>query len=126
MGMTKAELLADLDERIQTAVGELEIMAASADRLHKEHEHVRLLAKASGMSVVRDWLRSYDRTTALLPAESMVMTIARGQLARGDNPPINTTAVLVMIIQRLIGEEDEAEDAEEGVPRAGVPEVPEG
>lgn len=42
----------------------------------------------------------------LLPAESMALTVARAQCARGDNPEINTTAMLVLALDRLTGRED--------------------
>ena len=45
--------------------------------------------------------------SALLPVESMTLTVARGQLQRGENPEINITTMLVMTIERLIGERDE-------------------
>jgi hypothetical protein len=41
----------------------------------------------------------------LLPAESMAITVARAQLERGDNPPLNTTAALLLTIDRLTGRE---------------------
>lgn len=47
----------------------------------------------------------------LLPAESMALTVARAQLERGENPPPNTTAMLVMALDRLTGREDWSEDA---------------
>lgn len=40
--------------------------------------------------------------SVLLPAESMAFTVARAQLLRGDNPPINITAALVLTIERLV------------------------
>lgn len=41
----------------------------------------------------------------LLPAERIALTIARAQLARGENPPINTTAALALALERLTGQE---------------------
>jgi hypothetical protein len=38
---------------------------------------------------------------ALLPAEQMVVTIARAQIERGDNPEINVTTALLMAVERL-------------------------
>lgn len=38
----------------------------------------------------------------LAPAENMVITIARAQLRRGENPPVNTTSMLMIIIGRLV------------------------
>jgi hypothetical protein len=32
-----------------------------------------------------------DKNT-ILPAEHMALTVARAQIERGDNPPVNTTA----------------------------------
>lgn len=40
----------------------------------------------------------------LEPAENIALTVARAQLERGENPPINTTAALVLTIERLAGE----------------------
>ena len=40
----------------------------------------------------------------LEPGERMVMTVAEAQLKRGENPPINTTAALFIIIERLTSE----------------------
>ena len=42
----------------------------------------------------------------LLPVEKMTLAIAKGMLARGENPGVNTTAVLVMTIERLAGISD--------------------
>lgn len=42
----------------------------------------------------------------LLPAEDMALTVARSQLGRGDAPGANTTAMLVMALDRLTGRED--------------------
>ena len=39
----------------------------------------------------------------LTPTERLALVVARGQLNRGENPPINTTAVLVLTIERLTG-----------------------
>lgn len=39
----------------------------------------------------------------LLPVEHMVYTVAKSQIGRGDNPPINTTAGLLMTVERLSG-----------------------
>ncbi len=41
----------------------------------------------------------------LTPIESMVLTIANGQIRRKVNPPLNTTAVLVMTLNRLTNQE---------------------
>lgn len=41
---------------------------------------------------------------ALLPAEQIAVTVARAQLERGENPPPNTTAVLLLTIGRLTGQ----------------------
>jgi hypothetical protein len=41
--------------------------------------------------------------SGLIPAERLVLTVARAQLERGDNPPINITTALVMTIDRLLG-----------------------
>jgi len=42
----------------------------------------------------------------LLPVENMTLTIAKAQIARGENPPINTTTMLVMALERITGKED--------------------
>ena len=47
--------------------------------------------------------------TRLLPAENLALTVARAQLQRGENPPINTTAALVLALDRLTGWDDGAE-----------------
>ena len=44
--------------------------------------------------------------TELLPAENLALTVARAQLERGDRPEPNTTAMLVMALDRLTGRED--------------------
>lgn len=46
-------------------------------------------------------------TVALLPAENIALTVARAQLGRGENPPINTTTALVMALDRLTSIERE-------------------
>jgi hypothetical protein len=43
----------------------------------------------------------------LLPAESMALTVARAQVGRGENPEINVTAMLLMMIERLTATPDE-------------------
>jgi hypothetical protein len=45
----------------------------------------------------------------LLPAERLALNVAKAQLARGENPPSNTTAMLVMAIERLTGLEESPE-----------------
>jgi hypothetical protein len=42
----------------------------------------------------------------LLPAENMALTVARGQIERGENPPVNTTAMLAATLDRLTGRAD--------------------
>ena len=42
--------------------------------------------------------------SGLIPGERIALTVARRQLERGDNPPINITTVLVMAIDRLLEE----------------------
>ena len=37
----------------------------------------------------------------LLPAESMALTVALAQLARGENPPPNTSAACIFALERL-------------------------
>jgi hypothetical protein len=41
--------------------------------------------------------------SGLIPAERIALTVARAQIERGDNPPVNITTVLVMTIDRLTG-----------------------
>jgi hypothetical protein len=41
--------------------------------------------------------------SGLIPAERLALTVARAQIERGDNPPVNITTVLVMTIDRLTG-----------------------
>lgn len=41
----------------------------------------------------------------LHPLERVALLAAKGQLERGENPPINTTEVLVMTIERLASRE---------------------
>jgi len=45
-----------------------------------------------------------DDLARLEPAERMAFTVAASQVARDENPGINTTAALLLTIQRLIGE----------------------
>lgn len=40
--------------------------------------------------------------SGLIPVERLALTVARGQLERGENPPRNITMLLVMTIDRLI------------------------
>jgi hypothetical protein len=44
--------------------------------------------------------------SALLPAESMALTVARAQVERGENPPFSTTTMLVLALDRLTGRSD--------------------
>jgi hypothetical protein len=46
--------------------------------------------------------------SGLIPAERIALTVARAQLERGDNPPVNITTVLVMTIDRLLAGRAEA------------------
>ena len=39
----------------------------------------------------------------LLPAEKMVLTVAKAQASRGDSVPPNTAMMLIMAIERLTG-----------------------
>ncbi|KKL23688.1 hypothetical protein LCGC14_2422890 [marine sediment metagenome] len=43
-------------------------------------------------------------TDLLLPAENMVLTVARAQVERGATPTLSISAVLVMALDRLIDE----------------------
>jgi hypothetical protein len=45
-----------------------------------------------------------EALATLEPAERIAFTVASAQVARGDNPPPNTTAALLLTIQRLITE----------------------
>ncbi len=47
----------------------------------------------------------------LLPAENIALTVAREQLRRGEDPPVNTTTVLVMALDRLAGHDNSAKEA---------------
>lgn len=49
-------------------------------------------------------------TDDLVPAESMALTVARAQCERGDNPPLNTTHMLVLALDRLTGRDDWREE----------------
>ncbi len=57
--MTGDEILSDLGERIDRASLELKKMAYSASTTASESQ--RLAAKASGLDLIKDWLRSYPR-----------------------------------------------------------------
>lgn len=37
----------------------------------------------------------------------MALTIARSQVKRGENPPINTTTMLIMALERITEKDDE-------------------
>mgnify|MGYP000997253859 CR=1 FL=1 len=56
----------------------------------------------------------------LLPAESMALTVALAQLARGENPPPNTSAACIFALERLrdAGEPPTLADDTVQVPRA--------
>jgi hypothetical protein len=57
----------------------------------------------------------FDQASAaiqLLPAESIALTIARAKIARGDEVPPNTTAMLVMALDRITGKSDWTEEAQ--------------
>lgn len=49
----------------------------------------------------------------LLPEERLAVSMASAQLARGENPPVNTTAMLLLTLQRLTGDGTQ-ERTEEG------------
>jgi hypothetical protein len=65
-----------------------------------------------------------DDLARLEPAERMAFTVAAGQVARDVNPGINTTAALLLTIQRLIGEAlERAEGHGAGTAPDGTPGV---
>lgn len=56
----------------------------------------------------------------LHPAESIALTVARGQVERGENPEINVTTMLVLTLDRLTGRRDWtafADDQQAEVPK---------
>jgi len=53
-----------------------------------------------------------EQVRPLMSAEHMVYTVARNQIRRGDNPPINTTAGLLATIERLAGIKQAADEQE--------------
>jgi hypothetical protein len=59
-GLSAAELLADLKDRTERGMVELEKLAAP---LGACMERTRLLGKLAGLALVADWLRSYDHPT---------------------------------------------------------------
>jgi hypothetical protein len=63
---------------------------------------------ADGEKMAAD-LASARRAVQLEPAERLAVTVASAQLARGENPPVNTTAALLLTIKRLTGEGQEQE-----------------
>ena len=66
-GLSAAELLADLKDRTERGMVELEKLAAP---LGACMERTRLLGKLAGLALVADWLRSYDRPTDLTGSEA--------------------------------------------------------
>jgi hypothetical protein len=50
----------------------------------------------------------HEYDNELTPIENMALTIALAQIARGDDPPPNTTAVLIWALARLVGREVDA------------------
>jgi hypothetical protein len=44
----------------------------------------------------------------------MTLTVAKAQIKRGDEVPPNTTTMLVMTIERLIGKRDDEYNSVEG------------
>lgn len=62
----------------------------------------------------KDGSYDIDEAVSLLkptlePYESMAVTIARGQIKRNENPPINTTAMLLVTIERLTGSKEKGD-----------------
>lgn len=55
--MTGDEIITDLRDRIDRAVTMLE----EAEQTAGERETIRLVAKANGLLVVKDWLRGYQQ-----------------------------------------------------------------
>ena len=66
-GLSAAELLADLKDRTERGMVELEKLAAP---LGACMERTRLLGKLAGLALVADWLRSYDHPTDLTGSEA--------------------------------------------------------
>jgi len=66
-GLSAAELLADLKDRTERGMVELEKLAAP---LGACMERTRLLGKLAGLALVVDWLRSYDHPTDLTGSEA--------------------------------------------------------
>ena len=50
---------------------------------------------------------------ALLPAESIALTVALSQLNRGDAVPRNTAAMCIMALARITGRQDWTKEARE-------------
>jgi hypothetical protein len=55
------------------------------------------------VQVIREALEAAAGGPALSPTEGLALKVARAQLLRGENPPVNTTAVLVLALDRLTG-----------------------
>ena len=66
-GLSAAELLADLKDRTERGMVELEKLAAP---LGACMERTRLLGKLAGLALVADWLRSYTPTRPTDPTGS--------------------------------------------------------
>ena len=53
-------------------------------------------------------------SAALLPAESMALTVALAQVMRGEDPASNVAALCVLALARLDGRHDWTSDPEDG------------
>lgn len=63
----------------------------------------RKAREALGGPAGRDALAATAAPCKLSPAEGLALTVARAQAGRGENPPINTTVVLIQALERLTG-----------------------
>jgi hypothetical protein len=94
-----------------TSIPQAAINAATA-ALRSEGTSGQLEALAA---IVLEAAAPHLTAAKLHPAENMTLTIAKAQLERGENPPINTTAMLAMTVERLAGIRDYQADIAEPI-----------
>jgi hypothetical protein len=79
---------------------------------HEDGQHRFIRTKVCSCNTRRHNVNEVEG--GLLPVESMTLTVAKAQIKRGDEVPPNTTTMLVMTIERLIGKRDDEYNSVEG------------
>lgn len=84
---------------------------AKADRLTRKERELRDHLNTHALTEFAIALAEANKRTALIPAESIALTVARAQVERGVNPEFGVTTMLVLALDRLTGRNDWTESS---------------